>query len=43
MEGRRLVLVGRDPAELNALKTSLVPRGYTVAITAPGEGVWRAF
>ena len=42
MDERRLLLVGRDPGELNALKTSLEPRGYSVATTAPGEGVWRA-
>ncbi|MFZ4736321.1 MAG: GGDEF domain-containing protein [Bradymonadia bacterium] len=42
MEERRLLLVGRDPMELAFLKTSLEPRGYTVAVAQPGEGVWGA-
>lgn len=41
-EERRLLIVGRDAAELAFLKSSLEPRGYTVVGTAPGEGVWRA-
>lgn len=41
MEERRLLIVGRDTAELAMLKTSLEPRGYTVVGTRPGEGVWQ--
>jgi two-component system cell cycle response regulator len=41
MEERRLLIVGRDPAELAQLKTSLEPRGYSVLGTPPGEGVWQ--
>ena len=40
-EERRLLIVGRDPAELAGLKRSLEPRGYTVVGTPPGEGVWQ--
>lgn len=41
LEERRLLIVGRNPAELAFLKTSLEPRGYSVVGTPPGEGIWQ--
>lgn len=40
--GRRLLLVGRDPAENGFLKDALEARGYAVYATLGGEDVWRA-